>query len=276
MNAETQQEEKLQVNELEPRCHKRKSNNKIRPLYVVMACLVFFFVGQSLTGMAQGVIPFFNEPKSSPTQEQTAPVKKDQEDEQTRKIEVEAWKIVLVNPWNSLPQNYQAPLVTIRGGQIDERMLPDLQEMMDDCRAEGLAPVICSAYRTGEKQTRLFNNKVERCLAEGYSQEEAEEEAGKWVAFPGTSEHQLGLALDIVSEDNQVLDESQEKTPEQQWLMENCHKYGFILRYPEDKSEITGISYEPWHYRYVGKEVAAEIMEQGLCLEEYLENIKQN
>ena len=90
------------------------------------------------------------------------------------------------------------------------------------------------------------------------------------MAIPGTSEHQLGLAVDIVDKHSQVLDNSQADTPAQQWLMEHSWEYGFILRYPEGKSEITGIIYEPWHYRYVGKEAAAEIHELGLCLEEYL------
>ena len=90
------------------------------------------------------------------------------------------------------------------------------------------------------------------------------------VAVPGTSEHQLGLALDIVDMNHQILDESQEETDTQQWLMAHSWEYGFILRYPNDKSEITGIIYEPWHYRYVGRDAAREIYEQGVCLEEYL------
>lgn len=104
----------------------------------------------------------------------------------------------------------------------------------------------------------------------GYSAEEAKIEAAKSVAVPGTSEHQLGLAVDIVDVNNQNLDSSQEHTPVQKWLMENSWKYGFILRYPKGKSEITGIIYEPWHYRYVGKEAAADIVERGITLEEYL------
>lgn len=90
------------------------------------------------------------------------------------------------------------------------------------------------------------------------------------MAVPGTSEHQLGLALDIVDISNQTLDESQENTPVQKWLMNNSWRYGFILRYPTDKSDITGISYEPWHYRYVGKKAAKEIYDAQICLEEYL------
>lgn len=153
---------------------------------------------------------------------------------------------------------------------MDERCYPDLQDMMDDCRAADLQPVICSDYRSQETQQRLFNNQHNRLIAQGYSEENARTEAGKVVAVPGTSEHQLGLAVDIVDIENQILDEDQEKTAVQKWLMENSWRYGFILRYPNDKSNITGIIYEPWHYRYVGKEAAKEIYDLDVCLEEYL------
>ena len=103
---------------------------------------------------------------------------------------------------------------------------------------------------------------------------EAGEEESSAVAAPGTSEHELGLAVDIFSEENTILDESQERSETQQWLMEHCWEYGFILRYPKDKSEITGIIYEPWHYRYVGVDAAKDITENDLCLEEYLEQMQ--
>lgn len=183
-----------------------------------------------------------------------------------------AWNLLLVNPWNELPEGFSVELRELGDGEaVDERAYPDLQAMLDDARAEGLSPIVCSSYRTREKQQELFTRRVGRLTAAGYSEQEAVTEAGKWVAVPGTSEHQTGLALDIISSSYQVLDRDQENTAEQRWLMENSYKYGFILRYPSDKSEITGINYEPWHYRYVGKEAAKEIYEKGLCLEEYLE-----
>lgn len=183
------------------------------------------------------------------------------------------WNLVLVNKWHLLPENYVPELTYLKSGHaIDKRAYSDLQDMMDACRADGLNPVICSSYRTLEKQRELFNDKVEEYLAQGYSQEKAEQAAGALVAVPGTSEHQLGLALDIVDASNQILDESQENTAVQQWLLRNSWKYGFILRYPNDKSEITGIRYEPWHYRYVGKQAAKEIYEAKICLEEYLDH----
>ena len=183
-----------------------------------------------------------------------------------------AWNLLLVNPWNELPEGFSVELRELGDGEaVDERAYPDLQAMLDDARAEGLSPIVCSSYRTREKQQELFVRRVGRLTAAGYSEQDAVTEAGKWVAVPGTSEHQTGLALDIISSSYRVLDREQENTAEQRWLMENSYKYGFILRYPSDKSEITGINYEPWHYRYVGKEAAKEIYEKSLCLEEYLE-----
>ncbi len=184
--------------------------------------------------------------------------------------------LVLVNPWNPLPEDYQVSLQQLDNGlSVDVRCYSDLQEMMEACRNAGLNPVICSAYRTRDKQESLYQNKVERLVSQGYSREDAIACAGRVVAVPGTSEHQLGLALDIVDSANQKLDESQENTAVQKWLMENSWKYGFILRYPNEKSNITGIIYEPWHYRYVGKAVAEEIFQSGLCLEEYLSEEKK-
>lgn len=181
------------------------------------------------------------------------------------------WMLTLVNPWTPLPEDYTCTLTQLSNGHsVDERCYPDLQAMMDACRAAGLKPVICSSYRSREKQEELFQSKVDRLIAQGYSRENAKTEAAKSVALPGTSEHQLGLAVDIVDLSNQNLDSTQEATAVQQWLMAHSWEYGFILRYPNDKSELTGIIYEPWHYRYVGKDAAAEIYRQGVCLEEYL------
>jgi len=188
--------------------------------------------------------------------------------------EPESWQLRLVNPWNPLPEDYTVSLAEVNNGNdqaVDKRCYASLKAMINACREEGLRPLICSSYRSMETQQRLYQAKVEEFLERGYSQEQAEEEAGKIVAVPGTSEHQLGLAVDIVDARHQVLDESQERTKVQKWLIEHCWEYGFILRYPNEKSDITGIIYEPWHYRYVGRDIAKEITEQGVCLEEYLE-----
>ena len=162
-------------------------------------------------------------------------------------------------------------LETVEGSyQLDACAAQALKEMLEAGRAQGLKLKICSAYRSRERQSSLFEKKVQQYLAAGWTESSAREEAAQTVARPGTSEHETGLAVDLVSEDYQLLDEGQERTKEQQWLMENCSNYGFILRYPTGKTDITGIIYEPWHYRYVGVRIAREIMDQGICLEEYL------
>ena len=178
---------------------------------------------------------------------------------------------LLVNLWNPLPEQYTVKLEKLDNGlQIAAEARPALEKMLSDCEAAGMDVAVCSAYRTESTQNRLYQNKIARLRAAGYSREEALAEAGRWVAPPGTSEHQTGLAVDLMATDYPVLDEKQAQTEEQQWLMEHCWEYGFILRYPTDKSSVTGIGYEPWHYRYVGQETAASIYERGLCLEEYI------
>ena len=180
--------------------------------------------------------------------------------------------LTLVNFENTIPKDWKVDLVQLNNGQsVDRRIYDDLIAMLQAAKSEGLNPLICSSYRTNEKQEQLYQNKVSEYLSQGYSKVEASDKAAFWVARPGTSEHQLGLAVDIVSTKNQRLDRSQENTVEQQWLIQNSWKYGFVLRYPTNKNSITGVGYEPWHYRYVGKEHAQKIMQEGICLEEYLD-----
>ena len=185
----------------------------------------------------------------------------------------EQWALVLVNQSNPLSPGYQPILQGVGNGfQFDYRAAQSLVDMMNAAKAVGLSPYICSAYRSENRQRRLFNNKVEDFRAKGYTSENAHIEAQTVVAYPRSSEHQLGLAVDIVSKSYQILDEKQADTPEMKWLIDNCSKFGFILRYPPDKKEITGVIFEPWHFRYVGKEAAEEIMSSGVCLEEYLQH----
>ncbi len=191
---------------------------------------------------------------------------------QTAIVHKVAWNLQLVNTRYTVPEDYNVELALLENGHaVDKRIYNDLQSMMNEARAAGLSPLICSSYRSHEEQIDLFNKEMNKYIAQGYSKKEATDRAAKWIAKPGTSEHEIGLAVDIVAKDYQILDVSQEQTPEQQWLMANSYKYGFILRYSKYKSEATGKSYEPWHYRYVGKAVARIITEKKLCLEEYLE-----
>ena len=183
--------------------------------------------------------------------------------------------VILVNPWNTLPPYMTLDLVFIGNWQyVDRSCLDALNRMLADCTAAGHYPYICSSYRTWEEQVYLMENKIQRLMKEEYmSRAEAEVVAKESVAVPGTSEHQLGLAVDIVADGYYVLDYTQAKTETQAWLMEHCWEYGFILRYPDNATDITGIIYEPWHYRYVGTEVSLELRDLGITLEEYLDTV---
>lgn len=184
------------------------------------------------------------------------------------------WKLVLVNKWNEMEAGYVPELTELaEGHRVDSRIADSLMDMIHDAKKDGYYIYILSSYRDMEKQISLYEAEVEKWLSEGYSQEAAEEKAGTIVAFPGTSEHHLGLAVDLVSSEHIKLDQDAEKTKGYQWLVAHCHEYGFILRYPNNASDITGIIYEPWHFRYVGAEAATEIMEAGITLEEYLSEL---
>ena len=182
--------------------------------------------------------------------------------------------LTVVSAASPLAEGYTPALDTVvEEYQLDARCAAKCWDMMQACRAENAGyPMICSAYRTQEFQQELFDNKVVRVMQENWwcSLEEAEELAAAEVAYPGTSEHQLGLAADIIDETFPYLSEWQETTGTQQWLKEHAADYGFILRYPPGTSEITGIIYEPWHYRYVGEKFAHEISSRGITLEEYV------
>ena len=181
--------------------------------------------------------------------------------------------LTIVSPTTPMQPGYVPVLGTVvEEYQLDERCAAVCWQMMQDCRAENAGfPMICSAYRTQEFQQELFDNKVVRVMQEHYcTVEEATALAATEVAYPGTSEHQLGLAADIIDETFPYLTEWQETTGTQRWLKEHAADYGFILRYPNGTSDITGIIYEPWHYRYVGVKFAREITNRGITLEEYV------
>lgn len=194
--------------------------------------------------------------------------------EAAAKLSTEAadnWELVLINNEYPLDMNYVPDLTEIAAGySVDARIAEDTKEMLADAAEAGLNMHIISAYRSYENQTQVFNETMNDWIYQGKTPLEAYEETKKSVAVPGCSEHASGLALDITSEENQALDDSQAETDEAKWLEANCYKYGFILRYPPEKADVTEIIYEPWHYRYVGKDAAKEIMEQGITLEEYL------
>lgn len=201
--------------------------------------------------------------------EETEIVEEAEEIEDEKKEDI----LILVNKNNPLPEGYEVELKVIydKVNRAAAVAYEPLNEMLAAGRAEGLNFEVCSSYRDAVYQEQLFTEDVEALMARGYTYEEAYTEVAKETMPPGCSEHSTGLAFDIVALSYQMLDSGQEHTAETQWLHEHCAEYGFILRYPKGKEEITNISYESWHYRYVGVEAATYIMEQGITLEEYLE-----
>ena len=185
--------------------------------------------------------------------------------------ETRPWYLMLVNQSHPMEDGYVPELANIDDShQVDARVLEPLQNMLKAASDEGYSLYVCSAYRSVDRQKELFNESMIDYVNQGMTYYEAAIETAKSIAWPGESEHATGLAMDIVSSDYAGLDEKQGETDDQKWLMEHCYEYGFILRYPKDKSEDTGIIYEPWHYRYVGVEAALAIRDQGVTLEEYL------
>ena len=180
------------------------------------------------------------------------------------------WNLILVNRNSYIPDDYKVELTELSNGEkVDSRIYPELQEMFNDARAQGYVLFVREGYRTQEEQQQLLDEKIEAYENEGKSKSEAKKLAEQWVAIPGTSEHQLGIAVDINADTTKSSSDDVYS-----WLAENAHKYGFIKRYPSDKTDITGVINEPWHYRYVGKEAALEIYSQGMCLEEYIDTLE--
>ena len=186
-------------------------------------------------------------------------------------IDPDDWKLMLVNKQNPVPEGFEPQLANITESQMaDERIIDDIYMMMDAASEDGVDLMICSAYRSYDRQNTLFNNKINKLMKEGMSYLEAYKVGSMNVTVPGTSEHHLGLALDILTGSYTEMDDGFGDTDAGIWLAANAPDYGFILRYPAGKEEITGIVYEPWHFRYVGREYAKDITERGVCLEEYL------
>ena len=193
--------------------------------------------------------------------------------------ELDDWNLTLINRKNPLPDGFSVETATIaasyardNGMVYDARAVSKLNQMCAAAEADGVSLLVISSFRTRAKQTSLYNNQINKMRARypELSDAEVEAKAGTVSAYPGTSEHELGLAVDFNS-----VEESFASTEQFRWLKAHAEEYGFIMRYAKEKESITGIIYEPWHYRYVGEKHAKKIKELGYCLEEYVEYLKE-
>ncbi|MFG6319616.1 MAG: M15 family metallopeptidase [Clostridia bacterium] len=187
--------------------------------------------------------------------------------------QVNDWKLVLVNFEHALPENFEIELANIDNSrQFDKRAIDELNQLLKDAKNAKIGNLwVQSSYRSPERQEELFNNKVKQYMSYGKTREEAEKLTRQFINESNTSEHNLGLAVDF----NNVKKDF-EKTKAFEWLRANAENYGFVLRYAQEKEDITKVSYEPWHWRYVGVEHAQKMNEMGICLEEYIEFLENN
>lgn len=169
--------------------------------------------------------------------------------------------IPLVNPWNEVPEDYNPNLVSIEDHKMDSTCINALKNLVNDARKAGLTCVLNSGYRNMDKQTYIWNWQYNDYISQGYSEDEAYRLTARRVAYPGTSEHHTGLAIDIVEivKDGTLYE----------WFRQHAWEYGFTVRYKGEKESLTGIKDEPWHLRYVGNEVAQILQENDWCLEEF-------
>jgi len=186
-------------------------------------------------------------------------------------VDLDAWYMTLVNIDHLLDEEFEPELTAIENEQsFDSRAATHLQKLIQAARDAGYTVYFCSGYRDYYTQSGIYWMHVDDFVAAGMSEEEAHATTRLQVNYPGASEHQLGLAADILEYKDQPMEPYIGGSGLMLWLEQNCADYGFVIRYPADKTDITGISYEPWHLRYVGAEAAHYMMERGLCLEEFL------
>lgn len=182
------------------------------------------------------------------------------------------WRLILINKHHPIPDDYEFNLGTFASGmKCDERIIEDLLDMMEGAKKDGINLVVRSPYRDSSRQVYLFERKINLYMSRGMSYMDAYKYSSQTVTVPGASEHQVGLAIDITTDLYTSLDAGFADTAGGKWLAEHCSEYGFIIRYPKDKEDITSIRFEPWHFRYVGVEAATIIMDQGISLEEFWE-----
>lgn len=185
----------------------------------------------------------------------------------------DAWNLILVNKQHPISPDYPVKLGLAGNMEVDERIVDDWLAMKAAAAEDGVTILIASPFRDYNRQVYLFDRKVKSYMSQGLNYLESYKYASQIVNIPGSSEHQTGLALDIVSNTYSKLNEGFARTEAGKWLAENCQDYGFILRYPKGKEYVTSIDYEPWHFRYVGVEAAKIIMEEEITLEEFIERL---
>lgn len=259
---------------------RRRRKRAIRRMFwrgaIALSGVLILLLTWNLTSCALRYLSPSDDRQQEDMEEEGEDRERKEEKEEAVRTTADAADLLLVNKTHPLDSAWKPNLIRIReyGVEVDSSIADHLREMLAAGEKKGLSFWIASAYRSTQRQRELLDEDIEALIHKGYSYSEAYEEVVRETTPVGCSEHATGLAVDIVAKDYQILDEKQGRTDEILWLQQNCSRYGFILRYPEGKEDITKVSYESWHFRYVGVEAAEEIMSQGLTLEEYMESVE--
>lgn len=248
------------------RKRKKKSRNKRIKKVIPIAILIFIII--IIINVCKSKSNKENQENAIEVSENSEPIENQPMTEEPKIPKKLEWNLTLVNSENRIPEDYQLELEKIdQYREFDSRAIEYLNDMLNAIKKDGITNIwVQSAYRSVEEQETVYNKKVKEYISKGKTQEEAQNLTEKVINKPGYSEHNLGLAVDF-----NYVETKFEETKAFQWLTENAEEYGFVLRYPEEKKEITKVDYEPWHWRYVGKEDAKKMNELEMCLEEYIE-----
>lgn len=265
----------------EKRYNKKKKLNKRKIAIVILIIIIVIIVivrksrnkttVETTTNQVEQTASKQEENKIEEEQEKEQGQSSNQNQEQKPENEITDWRLTLANYENLLPENFTVKVENIdKTRQFDARAIGELNDMMNQMKKDGITNIwIQSAYRSVARQKELYDASVKKYLQEGKTQEEAEKLTNEYINKPGSSDHNLGLAVDFNKVDNGF-----EKLDGFKWLQKNAENYGFVLRYPKDKEDITKIAYESWHWRYVGVEHAKKMNELNMCLEEYIQYLK--
>ena len=251
---------------------KRKINKKKLIIVIAIFILIIFLIVRSTKTTKTSAETTTNQTNNISENTNQQNEQPEQQPEEKPEKQITDWRLVLANYDNILPEDFTVEVANIDSTrQFDARAIGYLNQMMNDMRKDGITNVwVQSAYRSVERQKELYDNSIQKYLKQGKTQEEAIALTDEYINKPGSSDHNLGLAVDFNNVDNSFA-----KLKGYQWLLENAENYGFILRYPEDKEDITKIAYESWHWRYVGEENAKKMNELHMCLEEYVEYLSE-
>ena len=251
------------------RYNKKKKLNKRKIAIVILIIIIVITLIVKKSKNKTTVETTTNQVEQTSSEQEENKVEEEQEQQPEK--EITDWRLTLANYENLLPEDFTVKVEDIdKTRQFDARAINDLNNMMNAMKKDGITNIwVQSAYRSVARQKELYDASVKKYLQQGKTQEEAETLTNEYINKPGSSDHNLGLAVDFNKVDNGF-----EKLDGFKWLQKNAENYGFVLRYPKDKEDITKISYESWHWRYVGVEHAKKMNELNMCLEEYIQYLK--